>query len=83
VNQTAAPAPFGIHTDDLDEMLKRRNIRALVMINPIGFFYSNGQPMGVMYEGLRELESYINQKREFWVRSGRREKFRPFRGGDF
>jgi membrane-bound lytic murein transglycosylase MltF len=62
VNQTAAPAPFGIHTDDLDEMLKRRNIRALVMINPIGFFYSNGQPMGVMYEGLRELESYINQK---------------------
>ncbi len=56
------PAPFGHHTDDLDAMLKRRNIRALVMINPVGFFYSNGQPMGVMYEALRELETFVNTK---------------------
>src|SRR5271166_6365957 len=42
------PAPYGHHTDDLDAMLKRRYLRALVLINPIGFFYtSNGQPMGV------------------------------------
>jgi hypothetical protein len=33
-------APFGVHTDDLDAMVKRGNIRALVLINPIGFFYS-------------------------------------------
>ena len=58
----ALPAPFGLHTDDLDEMLKRRNIRALVMIDPIDFFYSNGQPMGIAYEGMREFESFINQK---------------------
>jgi len=43
-------------------MVKRRNIRAIVLINPIGFFYNNGQPMGAMYETLRELETYVNQK---------------------
>jgi membrane-bound lytic murein transglycosylase MltF len=58
----ALPAPFGRYTDDLDGMVKRRQIRALVMINPVGFFYSNGEPMGVEYEALRELESFINQK---------------------
>jgi len=56
------PAPFGRHTDDLDAMLKRRNVRALVIINPIDFFYSNGHPMGIFYEALRELEKYINDK---------------------
>ena len=57
------PSPFGVSTDDLDAMLKRRNIRAIVLINPIGFFYdNNGHPMGAMYETLRELESYINKK---------------------
>jgi membrane-bound lytic murein transglycosylase MltF len=55
-------APFGAHTDDLDAMVKRGNIRALVMINPIGFFYDNGQPMGIMYDGLEELQDYVNQK---------------------
>ena len=55
-------APFGFHTDDLDAMVKRRNIRALVLINPIGFFYDNGQPMGIMYDALSSLETYVNQK---------------------
>ena len=56
------PAPFGRYTDDLDGMVKRGNIRALVMINPIGFFYDNGQPMGIMYDALRALETYVNEK---------------------
>jgi len=60
--QVILPTPFGRYTDDLDGMLKRRNIRALVFINPISFFYSKGHPMGVMYEALRELESFVNQK---------------------
>src|SRR5215831_1713516 len=55
-------APFGLHTDELDAMVKRRNIRALVMVNPIGFFYDNGQPMGIMYGALSALEIYVNQK---------------------
>lgn len=67
--QPAAPAPtakfgpvFARRTGDLDEMVKRRNIRAIVLINPIEFFYSNGQPMGAMYEALRELETFVNQR---------------------
>ena len=56
------PAPFGKYTDDLDAMLKRRNIRALVIINPIDFFYSSGHPMGIEYEALREFEKYVNDK---------------------
>jgi membrane-bound lytic murein transglycosylase MltF len=56
-----AGAPFGIHTDDLDAMVKRGNIRALVLIDPIGFFYDNGQPMGIMYDALRTLETYVNE----------------------
>ena len=56
------PAPFGRYTDALDGMAKRGNIRVLVMINPIGFFYDNGQPMGIMYDVLRALETYVNEK---------------------
>ncbi len=53
---------FARRTGDLDHMVKQRNIRAIVLINPIGFFYSNGHPMGAMYEALRELETFVNQK---------------------
>jgi membrane-bound lytic murein transglycosylase MltF len=56
------PAPYGKHTDDLDFMVKRHNIRALVMINPIGFFYDKGKPMGAIYEAMREFQTYINTK---------------------
>ena len=55
-------SPYGRHTDDLDGMLKRRNIRALVILNPIGFFYRNGQPMGVNYEALRDFQTFVNTK---------------------
>ena len=54
--------PFGQHTDDLDSMVKRRTIRAVVITNPIGFFYVDGKPMGVMYEALRDFETFVNQK---------------------
>jgi membrane-bound lytic murein transglycosylase MltF len=56
------PAGFKRRTGDLDQMLKERNVRALVLINPINFFYSNGKPQGITYEALEELEKYINQK---------------------
>ena len=55
-------APFGVHTDDLDGMVKRGNIRALVMINPIGFFYDDGRPMGITYDALEALQTYVNEK---------------------
>jgi membrane-bound lytic murein transglycosylase MltF len=56
------PTSFPRQTGDLDEMLKARNIRALVEINPISFFYSQGKPKGVTYEALEELERVVNQK---------------------
>jgi membrane-bound lytic murein transglycosylase MltF len=56
--------PVGLTRDtgDLDEMVKRRNIRALVILNPISFFYDKGQPRGVMYETLEEFQKFANQK---------------------
>src|SRR5271169_1307496 len=53
---------FARRTGDLDEMAKDRNIRALVILNPIGFFYDKGQPRGVMYEALEEFQKFANQK---------------------
>ena len=56
------PTNFGRRTGDLDEMVKARNIRALVILNPIGFFYDKGLPRGVMYEALEEFQKFANQK---------------------
>ena len=56
------PTSFGHRTEDLDEMVKERRIRALVVINPIGFFYSHGKPKGMSYEMLEELQAYVNKK---------------------
>ncbi|QNI33373.1 lytic transglycosylase F [Alloacidobacterium dinghuense] len=56
------PAGFGKRTGDLDEMVKERSIRALVIVNPIGFFYQAGRPQGIQYEALQEFEKFINEK---------------------
>jgi membrane-bound lytic murein transglycosylase MltF len=56
------PADFGKRTGDLDEMVKQRSIRALVSVNPIGFFYQEGKPQGIQYEALQEFEKFVNQK---------------------
>jgi ABC-type amino acid transport substrate-binding protein len=61
-NSMVLPTNFGRRTGDLDEMVKQRNIRALVILSPIGFFYDKGQPRGVMYEALEEFEKLANQK---------------------
>jgi hypothetical protein len=47
-NALLLPLHFEHHTGDLDEMVKRRNIRALVILNPIGFFYDKGRPRGAI-----------------------------------
>jgi membrane-bound lytic murein transglycosylase MltF len=56
------PLDFERHTDDLDAMVKRKEIRALVILNPIGFFYDNGVPKGAMYEALQAFEEFTNKK---------------------
>jgi membrane-bound lytic murein transglycosylase MltF len=56
------PFSFARHTDDLDAMLKRGRIRALVIYSRSGFFYVNGRPEGIFYEALQAFEQFINQK---------------------
>ncbi len=56
------PTSFGRRTGDLDQMIQERRIRALVVINPISFFYSNGKPNGMTYEALEQLEHVVNKK---------------------
>jgi membrane-bound lytic murein transglycosylase MltF len=58
----ALPLNFGRHTGDLKEMIERRNIRALVMMNPIGFFYVQGHPKGAIYETMEDFQRYVNKK---------------------
>ena len=47
VSQAALPITFERHTGDLDEMVKRHNIRALVLYSRSGFFYVDGRPEGI------------------------------------
>jgi membrane-bound lytic murein transglycosylase MltF len=61
-NALLLPLHFEHHTGDLDEMVKRRYIRALVILNPIGFFYDKGRPRGAIYESLEEFERFANKK---------------------
>jgi membrane-bound lytic murein transglycosylase MltF len=53
---------FTRDTGDLDAMMKRRRIRALVILNPVGFFYDKGHPRGAMYETLAEFQKFVNKK---------------------
>jgi membrane-bound lytic murein transglycosylase MltF len=49
-------------TGDLDGMLERRYIRALVLYNKTNFFYDGPQPRGITYEALKEFEKFLNAK---------------------
>lgn len=49
-------------TGDIDGMVERRYIRALVLYNKTGFFFDGPQPRGISYEALREFEKFLNKK---------------------
>lgn len=49
-------------TGDIDGMLQRRYIRALVLYNKTNFFYDGPQPRGITYEALKEFEKFLNEK---------------------
>lgn len=59
---TGLPPTFGRHIGDLDKMVQRGNIRALVLYSRSGFFYVDGRPAGIYYEALRAFEQFVNQK---------------------
>jgi membrane-bound lytic murein transglycosylase MltF len=56
------PINFERRVGDLDEMLKRHEIRALVVNSRSGFFYDKGQPQGISYEALEEFQRFVNTK---------------------
>jgi membrane-bound lytic murein transglycosylase MltF len=56
------PLNFQRSTGDLDVMVKRGSIRALVIYNRAGFFYVDGRPEGIFYEALQYFEQFVNQK---------------------
>jgi membrane-bound lytic murein transglycosylase MltF len=56
------PLNFEKHTGDLDGMVKRHEIRALVVYSRSGFFYDAGHPEGIYYEALDEFQRFVNQK---------------------
>ena len=56
------PITFERRTGDLDVMVKRREIRALVVPSHSGFFYDKGHPQGIYYEAFNEFQRFVNQK---------------------
>lgn len=58
----ALTLPHEVWVGDLDGMIKRRNIRALVVYSKTGFFYDQGRPEGIFYEALQEFQRTLNQE---------------------
>jgi membrane-bound lytic murein transglycosylase MltF len=56
------PLTFERHLGDLDEMVKRHEIRILVVPSRSGFFYDQGRPQGIFYEAFNEFQQFVNQK---------------------
>lgn len=49
-------------TDDLNGMVQRRYIRALVTYNRTFYFYDGAEAKGASYEALKEFERFLNDK---------------------
>ena len=64
-----------LHRGDIDEMDKRREVRALVSLNKTTFFFDNGRPRGMAYDALVEFEKFLNRKLHPNDRTGK-EKIR-------
>jgi membrane-bound lytic murein transglycosylase MltF len=50
------------HKGDIDEMDKRRMVRALVSFNKTGFFFDHGRPHGMTYDALLDFEKFLNRR---------------------
>jgi membrane-bound lytic murein transglycosylase MltF len=56
------PITFERRVGDLDGMVKRHEIRVLVVPSRSGFFYDEGHPQGIYYEAFDEFQRFVNQK---------------------
>ena len=54
------PVRFERHLGDLNGMVKRHQIRALVVPSRSGFFYDKGHPRGIFYEAMEEFQRFAN-----------------------
>lgn len=61
-NTPALTLPNELWVGDLDGMITRRKIRALVVYSKSGFFYDQGRPEGIFYEALQEFQRTLNQE---------------------
>ncbi len=56
------PLNFKRQTGDLDAMVKRGSVRALVLYSRSGFFYVDGKPEGIYYQAMQYFEQFLNEK---------------------
>jgi membrane-bound lytic murein transglycosylase MltF len=56
------PITFERRGGDLDAMLKKHEIRALVVPSRSGFFYDKGHPQGIYFEALDEFQRFVNKR---------------------
>ena len=56
------PITFERRVGDLDGMLKKHEIRALVVPSRSGFFYDKGHPQGIYFEALDEFQRFVNRR---------------------
>ncbi len=61
-DRVALSMPDKKWTGDLDEMIKRRQIRVLVAWNKTTFFIDKGTPRGAAYDALTAFEEALNKK---------------------
>jgi len=55
------PKNFGRGTGDWDQIVKRGNLRVLVVGNRYSFFYDKGRPRGIVPEFMEQFETAINK----------------------
>ncbi len=56
------PLNFERQTGDLNAMVKRGSVRALVLYTRSGFFYVDGKPEGIFYQAMQYFEQFLNEK---------------------
>ena len=56
------PITFQRRVGDLNGMVKRHEIRALVVPSRSGFFYDKGRPQGIYFEALDEFQRFVNRR---------------------
>jgi membrane-bound lytic murein transglycosylase MltF len=59
---TALDTVIEPHTEDLDEIVARRQIRALVAIDRTHFFFDGGKQKGITADALAEFDKWINKE---------------------